>query len=760
MRRVEDEKLITGRGRYAGDVKLTRPAALAVYRSAVPHGRITSLDLEAARGAPGVLAAWSAHDLPEEAGTMGDWMPRNMDQRPRPVLARHEVHYVGEAIAVVLAEEPYLAQDAVELVSAEVESLPGAGTVLDATAPGAARVHEDLESNATGGRSYTYGDIEAAFSNSPATVKGRFKAARICGGYMEPRAVAAEYDASDQSLTVWASTQAVFGVRDRICDLLRIPKEKVRVLAEDVGGGFGPKATVHPEEILVALAAWRLQRGVRWVAGRSEDTATTVQAHGTVIELELAADADGKLRGLRGHVLHDIGAYSASGTGQPDIIVQHMVSAYVLPAMDVEYQLVYTNAVPGAFVRGGGRPLGNYAIERMVDRLARELEMDPAELRRRNLVQPEQMPYDTQLPSGKGTVHYDGGDYPRLLEMALEEIDYDELRSRQAARETSPPGGRPAAGPVLGIGIACCVESSGFGKGEPARVRLEKDGSARLFVGSTPQGQGHLTMAAQVLSDRLGWAVEKVKVTAGDTSGVPHGEMTAGSRTAIQVGNATAKAGLAARRRLLERAAEVMEADPADLLLEDGSVSVRGTPARSVPVTEVIPTEGIEVLETFDPEMPLAYASGCHAAAVEVDPETGAVNVLRYAIIHDNGKAINSRLVEGQIQGGYVHGLGYALFEEAIYQADGNFVSASFLDYSIPGAPEAGEVPRIQHIETETPANPEGFKGAGESGTIPVPAAISNAVEDAISRLKPGAHVDEIPITPLRLFELLNNGQA
>ena len=747
--RLEDEKLITGRGRYAGDIKLDRLAHMAVYRSVLPHARIASLDLESVRQMPGVIGAWAAADLPETARTMGDYMPRNMDQRSRPVLPDREVNYAGEAIAVVVAEEPYQAQDAVESTFAELDPLPGVADATEATRSGAPIVHDGMESNVTGGKTLEFGDIDAAFTGEAVVAKGRFQAARICGGYMEPRSVTADFRPEDGSLTVWTSTQSVFGVRGLVSKLLGIDPERVSVVAEDVGGGFGPKATVHQEEILVAFAATQLKRPVRWVATRSEDTTTTVQAHGSVIELEIAADRDGKLRGLRGHLYHDIGAYAGSGTGQPDIIVPHMLSAYVLPAMKVQYELVYTNSVPGAFVRGGGRPIGNYAMERMMDRLAERLEMDPVELRRRNLIQPEQMPYDTGLPSGRATVIYDGGDYPRLLQEATAAIGYDELRRRQQQNGT-----------LLGIGVACCVESSGFGKNEPAKVRLEKDGTVNVFVGSTPQGQGHLTMAAQIVAERLGWPFEKIRVVAGDTRVLPHGEMTAGSRTAVQVGNATAKAATAARHRLLEQAAENLEANPADLVVEDGSISVAGVPAKSIPISEVVPDGGLEVFETFDPDLPLAYSSGCHAAAVQVDPDTGAVDVLAYAIVHDTGKAVNSRLVEGQIQGGFAHGLGYALFEEAIYQPDGTFVSSSFLDYSIPGPPEVSAVPRISHIETETPANPEGFKGAGESGTIPVPAAISNAVEDALRRIRPGLTVDALPITPLRIFQLLNQQQV
>ena len=738
-RRREDPRLITGRGRYSGDIRLDGLVHLAVARSPLPHARITSIDLAPAQAVPGVVAAWTAADLPETAREFADWVPRGMKTRARPVLAAEEVNHVGDPVAVVVASDVYTARDAADAVFADLDPLPAVGTVDAALADGAPLVHDDLGSNVMGSSKRAYGDIEAAFAGDSIAIRERFKLARICGAAMEPRAVTATFDG--KKLTVWTSTQHTYGVRDRLNEMLGLEKERVEVLAEDVGGGFGPKATSYPEEILVALAALRLQKPVRWTATRSEDTTTTVHAHGSSFDLELAAGPDGRLRGLRGRLWHDVGAYPASGSNQPSLITAHMVSAYHLPAMKVDYDLVLTNTASTGFVRGGGRPLGNFAIERLMDRLARRLDLDPAEIRRRNLVQPEEMPYSTGLKD----VIYDAGDYPRLLETALERGGYGELRKRQ--RE-------PRQGKLLGVGLACCVESSGWGT-EPARLRVEKDGGAHLFIGSTPQGQGHLTAAAQVLADRLGWPEDRIEVTAGDTGAVSWGQMTAGSRTAVQVGNATALAAGSARRWLLEHAAETLEANPADLVLEDGVISVKGTPSSSLPAADVLPAAGLEVVETFEPELANAYSSGCHLAVVEVDPETGGVDIVRYVIVHDTGQAINPLLVDGQLHGGYAHGLGYALFEEAVYQPDGGFQSASFLDYTIASAPELSVTPELVSLGTPTPHNPEGFKGAGESGTIPAPAAIANAVEDAIRQLRPEAVVRELPISPARLFETL-----
>jgi carbon-monoxide dehydrogenase large subunit len=405
---------------------------------------------------------------------------------------------------------------------------------------------------------------------------------------------------------------------------------------------------------------------------------------------------------------------------------------------------VYTNTVPTGFIRGGGRPLGNYAMERVMDRLARKLNLEPAELRRRNFIQPDQMPYTTGFPAGRRGYVYDGGDYPRLLELALEKLGRDPGREVQAD------------GRLIGSGVACCVESTGFGRGEPAKVRLTKDGVAHVYVGSSPQGQGHETMVALVAAERLGWPLEKIRVTAGDTQHVPFANLTAGSRSAVQLGGATAQAATAMQRRVLERAGEVLEADVHDLVLEDGVISVRGTPARRVPATEVLPEEGLEVLESFDPKRSLTFSSGCHAAVVAVDPDTGQVEVLRYVIACDAGKMINPLTLEGQLHGGYAHGLGYSLYEAAIYDPDGTYRTASFLDYTIVSTGEVATVPELVHVETPTDTNPEGFKGAGESGTIPVPAAISNAIEDALRKRNPNAVVDRLPITSDRIVELLH----
>jgi aerobic carbon-monoxide dehydrogenase large subunit len=718
LTRREDPPLVTGRGRYAADVKPEGLCHLALLRSPLAHARIGSVDVSAARELPGVVAVWAAADLglpdyPES-------LQLELAPRPRPLLARHEVRYAGEPLALVVAGDRYTAQDAVGAIEAELDPLPALAGVERAAAEG--------DEHLAGRTELRYGDIEAAFAAGGVLVRGRLKLERVAAAAMEPRQCTAAPDGKG-GLTIWTSTQWVFGVRNDVAQVLGLDPQQVRVLAEDVGGGFGAKTRCYPEEILTAAAALRLGRPVSWVGSRSDDTASTTQAHGTVLDLELAAGPDGRLRGLRGHVLQDIGAYTTAGSGSVAVALAHLRSAYRMPAMSVSADLYWTNAIQTGFIRGGGREVGNFAIERMLDKLASELHLDPAEVRRRNLVPAAEMPYDN------GGVLYEGGDYEALLDLALERSRYSDAR----------------ADPKLGVGLACCVESTGMGS-EPARVRVEPDGKAHLLLGSSPQGQGHRTMAAMMLADRLGWPIDRIEVTLGDTTAVSFAALTAGSRSAVQVGNATALAGAAMRRALLERAAEVLEADAVDLVLEDGVVSVKGAPARSMDAREVVPPEGLEVSERFEPELPLAWASSCSVAVVSVDPETAGVNLIRYVIAHDSGQPINELTMEGQIHGGLAHGVGYALFEEAIYGDDAAFRSASFLDYTIPSAPEMAFDLQALHTVTLSAHNPEGIRGAGEAAAIPASAAIAAAVEDALRKLGRPAGVDEVPITPERVW--------
>ncbi len=722
-RRLEDPPLLRGEARFAADHRPAGLAHLAVVRSPLPHGLLGRIDAAAARRSPGVLAVWTADDLPPGARLTAA-VPPGVEARPRPLLAQGRVRYVGEPLAVVVADDRGTAADAAQRVEVELDPLPGVGGVETALGPDARPIHEDMVSNLAGSVRRAFGDAERAFAGAR-RVAATFRLARVSGGYLEPRAVTAE-PAPGGGLVVHTSTQWVFGVRDAIAEALGMERSRVRVLAPSVGGAFGAKGMPYPEEVLAAFAALRLGRPVQWVASRSEDTPATAQSHGTVLDLELAADPDGRLRGLRGRVLHDLGAYAASGSMQVDNIGSHLSGAYRLPALDVRFDLVYTNEVPTGFIRGGGREVGIFAVERLMDLLARELGLDRFEIRRRNLVRPEEMPYATGYAGARGPTVLDGGDYAALLD-----------RARELA-------GSPGEGE--GMGVACFVEATGIGQPERARLRVGGDGRVTAWIGTTPQGQGHRTVAARLVAERLGWPVDRVRVVSGDSAAVDFSSNTSASRSAVEMGNAVARAAHAARRRLLELAAERLEVDPADVVLGPWGAEVRGVPTRTLPLDQLV-GDGLEVAEVHDPGGRRAYAAGCAVAVVRVDPETGAVRPVRYVMVHDVGRPLHARIVEGQAQGGFAHGLGYALFEEAAYAADGGFLSPTFLDYLIPTAPDVPE-PVIAHLDTPALSNPEGLRGAGEGGAIPVAAVILSAVEDALQRQGVEAFWDRLPLTP------------
>jgi len=723
MRRREDPPLIQGQGRYAADNHMPGTVHMAIRRAGVPCADGLTVDLSAALRMPGIVGAWAAGQLDLADEFMPDPNPQQALPVRRPVLAMKQVRFEGDAVAVVVAESEYQAHDAVDAVEVELNPTSQASSALPA-------------------QSFRIGDAASAIERAPVKEHQRFTMARICGAAMEPRAVFADWKESEQKLYVRASVGGVHVLRDTLARCLGLERANVIALAEDVGGSFGAKNHPYPEYIMAAAISRLLKRPVRWVASRSEDGHTTGQAHSARLEMEIASDHDGRLVALRGKFEWTVGAYLGRGAFQEQSMAAHAMSAYRLPAFDVEVAPRQSDTPPAAFIRGGGRPVGNFAVERMMDRLARRLGLDPIELRRRNLVGPAEMPYGTGLNS----IVYDGGDYPRLLELAVERIGAASIRQRQLAGEP------------VGVGVAMCVESTGIGMPEPSRVAVLADGTVRVLVGSTPQGQGHQTFIAQVVADRLGWPVDRVEVRAGDSRDVAFSFVTAGSRSALEVGNSVALSAAAARSLLLDRASQKLEAAAEDLVLEVSGVGVRGVPDRRVKLRDLV-GDGLEAAEVWDSKGKGAWASSCHAAVVKVDAETGGVDIERYVIAHDSGRPINPMMLDGQLHGGYAHGLGYALYEEALYSPDGNFQSPSFLDYTIVSAPELRVEPELIHTETATIHNPEGFRGAGEAGTIAVPAAIANAIEDALYAMGFEVAVDSVPVTPMKLWTLMHEGR-
>ena len=694
--------LLTGEARFAADL-LPGAAVLAIARSIHPHARIRRTRLDAARRLPGVVAAWDAASLPVGSRVLPDPEVAGVDHRPRVVLAGDEARYQGEPVAVVVAETAAEATDAVEALDVDYEVLPPVHQLGGAVRLG-------------------FGDVEAALASATVRLRRRFRCARVTAAAIEPRAVAAE--PAGGGVLMHSSTQWTFGVRDAVAAALGLPVEEVGVVAANVGGAFGGKGFPYPEEVLVAAAARALQRPVRWVATRSEETAASSQAHGIEFEVEVGAAPDGRLLGVHAGFRHDMGAYSAAAFAQAENLATHMLSLYRLPALQAEIELWFSSHAPARFVRGGARPLGNFAIERMLDFLADELSLDRLEVRRRNLLSDADLPFEP----GVGGVVIDGGGFVEMLE--------------SAAAAVSGTGG---------VGVAAGVESSGIGRPEAARLRIDPDGRISVLVGSTPHGQGHRTVFAQVAAERLGWPLDSVTVFAGDTRLGGWSPQTAASRSAIEVGSAVSAAATTLRHRLLDVASERLEADPGDLDLGPAGAGVRGAPGSGRPWSDLAPA-GLEVEEVFSPARPRSWGANCHAARVHVDFETGEVCLLAHAVAHDAGAVINPAVVEGQVHGGLAHGIGYALFEELAYDPEAGLRGATFLDYSIPGPPEVAIAPSILPFESHSTQNPDGFRGVGEAGTIPAPAAILSAIEAALRGLGITIQLTELPVTPERLL--------
>jgi CO/xanthine dehydrogenase Mo-binding subunit len=668
---------------------------------------------------------------------------------------------VGEAVAVAVAESRYLAEDALEAIAVAYEPLPGVVTAHEALERGAPVVHEDLGDNLAIVLTHEQGEVEQAFREADVVVRERFSLGRCSGQAMETRAVTAEYRpaAWGVSLTVWDSTQSPHTARRCLASMLGMTPRDIRIVAPDIGGGFGIKNRFYPEEALVPWLAKHLERPVQWIEDRREDFLTTYQAREQDHEIELAARRDGTILAAKIRILHDAGAYSPFGVVVPWNSAETMVGPYRFPAVQVEMRSAYTNKPGNAPYRGAGRPSGTFSMERMMDLLAQELGLSAAEVRERNFVQPNEMPYTIPIASRDGTaVEYDSGDYPAAMNALMSAVDEPTFRARQTAGRSE--------GRFLGLGTACYVERTGTGPFEGATVRVESDGHVLVMTGATPQGQGHQTVYAQVCAERLGVRPEDITVVTGDTSAIALGVGTSASRSAVTAGNAVSQASQGLKEKALTIAAHLLEASVNDVEMREGVARVRGAPQRSISLARVAQVAnapspnsplppgvepGLEFTTYFAPEAP-TFSNGAHAAIVEVDPESGIVTLEEYIVAHDCGTVLNPMLLDGQVHGGVAQGLGNALTEELHYDRDGQLLTSTYLDYLIPSATE---VPTIEtlHLETPSPHNPEGIKGAGEGGTIPVAAVVANAIDDALDHL--GIRVTHAPMTPDRLRRLI-----
>lgn len=765
LRRQEDPRLLTGRGQYVDDIRLPGMLHAAVLRS--PHGsaRIRSVDAAAARRLPGVAAVLTAANLGARLKPLPQRFPHPaLHYQPQYPLAAAQVRFVGEPVAVVVAESRYVAEDALELIEVDYTPLPAVSSVEAALAPGAPLVHPAAGTNRAAAVSQGYGDVAAAFASAAVVVRDKLTIGRCSASPMETRGIVAAPDPVGGGVTAWSSTQTPHMQRAILAGYLGLSEHQVRIVCPDVGGGFGAKEPAYPEDVLIPLAALELGRPVKWVEDRREHLAAGVHERTQVHWAELALDRDGRLLGLRSRFIADTGAYSPWGIVVPLITATMIPGPYRLPAYQSELEVAWTNTGPQAPYRGAGRPQATFVMERMLDRGARELGLDPIALRRRNYIQPEEYPYANGLMGRDGKpMEYDSGNFPALLDQALERLDLDGCRSWAAAER--------AAGRRIGIGIASGMENGGLGPAEGVLVRLEPTGGAVAYTATPSQGQGHATSLAQVAADELGLRPDQVAVIEGDTATLPTGSGTFASRTAVVTGSAVRLAAARLREKAIALAARLLEAAEEDLELRDGAVAVRGAPGRNMSLAELafagsapfpgrpFPpglTPGLEALEYYSPQAP-TYSGAVHVAVVEVDPATGDVRVLRYICVEDCGNIINPLVVEGQLHGGVAAGLGNALFEEIIYDADGQLLTGSLMDYLLPAA---GEVPLVEtgHVCTPSPLNPLGAKGVGESATIPVPAAINAAVDDALADL--GVRASMTPLSPWRVRALIAAAQG
>lgn len=751
--RREDLRLLRGKGQYVDDIDLQNPAHLACVRSPHPHARILAIRTDAAKRAPGVLGVFTAADIAEINEPWPARLPsRDLRTPIQRILPTDKVRFVGEAVAFVVAESRYLAEDAAQLVEVDYEPLPSSGTAKISLENLTEPIHESNPDNIAAHVTQRTGDVEAVLRDPPHVLHEVFDLRRGGGHSMEGRATAAEYQPQLDLYVVWDATQTPHGAKRALSERYHLPEDRFRVIAPpDVGGGFGPKGGRYPEELAVPWLAREVARPVKFIEDRYEHFVSCMMEHTQEHTVDVAYDDNGILLGLRDVFLIDMGAY-APALIVPTIAGCTVPGPYRIPNLHIEFKAAFTNKVATTSVRGAGRPQGVYVMERIMDRIADKLGLDPAEIRFRNLIQPDQFPYPVGLVFRDGApLTYDSGNYPQLLRTGLDLIDYAKQRKVQQERRRE--------GVLRGIGMSVAVEGVGFGPFEGATVRLERTGRTTVVLSAPPQGQGFETTYSQICADYLGVDMDKIDVVSGDTGQIPYGTGTFASRVMANVGPALAKAAAEVKEKVLQSASVLLEAAPADLEISDGKVRVRGVPASAISLAEVArlsnvgghglsmpkgTVAGLTSSAYFNPER-AGYSSTVQICVVEVDPETGQVEILDWVVGHDCGKVVNPLLVEGQVLGGVAHGLSNALYEEPIYTPEGIPSTTSYLDYPIPSARELPWI-KLYSQETPSPLNPLGVKGAGEAGTLGVPAVVASAVENA---LKPyGVEIRTSPLSP------------
>jgi len=766
LKRLEDPDLLRGRARFVDDLHLPLMLHAAFVRSPLAHAAIRSIDASAARAMAGVHAVYTAADLRPhlsvERLAVGLPSPSYRQVADRPVLANDEVVHVGEPVALVIADNRYLAEDAAALVEVDYDPLPVVVDPREALRPDAPRAHRAAPHNLLAEFDMAYGDVDAAFGGDARVFRESLWQHRGGGHSIECRGNVAHWSPAEDRLTLWSSTQMPHVAMRLLCDLLGRDENGVRVITPEVGGGFGPKLVFYPEDVAVCVASMCLERPVKWIEDRREHFVATTQERDQFWDVSIAVDADGRIRGVRGALVHDHGAYTARGVNLPYESAQTVTLPYVIPAYRMDVRLALTNKVPVSPVRGAGQPQGVFVMERLLDRAADGLGLDRAEIRRRNLVPGEAMPYTKPLKTRGGMqVVLDSGDYPRAMAAALDRIGWDDVAARDAASRRD--------GRLHGVGLANFVKGTGRGPFEPVTVRVGTSGRVHVYTGAAAMGQGTRTMLAQVVGEALGCDLAAITVTAGDTGPIAMGMGGFNSRQAVMAGSSAHLAAAAVRRKALDIASHMLEVAADDLEVVGTDVRVKGLPDLKVPLAKlaaaVAGTAGFRIPGSITPgleatEHPviddMTYASGTAAVEVAVDVETGDVEVVRFVVVHDCGRVINPLLVDGQIIGGAAHGIGNALLEWMKFDDEGQPVTTNLGEYLLPGAPD---VPRIDtvHHESPTPLNPLGVKGVGECGVVPTAAAIASAIEDALSPF--GVRIAEAPLTPARIVALVREAR-
>ncbi len=768
MTRTEDPRLLTGQALFVDDVEIPGMLYAAFLRSDYAHARLRSIDVSAARERPGVVAVYTAED-------MGDaWRPGPPLVVPPPTikevvfhtrtqvpLVKDKVRVLGEPLAVVIAESRYIAEDALDDIVVDLEPLEAVVDLEKALEPDAPLVHDDLESNLAAHLIQNKGDYAAAREKADLVIKRRIAIDRGVAGAMENRGIVAHWEERNQHLTLWDTTQAPIPIRNGLAGMFGLSTNQVRVIAPFVGGGFGPKIMMfYPEEVCLTWATMKLGRPIKWIEDRRENFLATNQERGQIHDAEIALTRDGHILGVSHTFLHDTGAYDPYGLTVPLNTQSHAMGPYDVPNYYSELKVVFTNKVIVSPVRGAGRQQGIYLMERLLDIAAKELGLDRIEIRKRNFIPPDKFPYNHQIiDQAFAPLHFDSGNYLPALEKAAAMIGYDQFIKEEQPRLR-------AEGRHVGIGIVSFVETTGVGPYEGARVTVEPSGKINVATGVGTQGQGHFTSFAQVVADQLGVSPRDVRLVTGDTSEFHWGTGTFASRGSVVAANAIHAAAKSVRAKVLKLASKVLKTPEEDLELEDGQVRVADIPAQSISLGQLAVlanplrgavepgTEpGLESTAYYGPQYGAA-ASGSHAMILEVDQETMMVEIKRYVAVEDCGTMLNPLIVEGQVHGGVALGIGNSYYEQLMYDENGQLLNASFADYLIP---TANEVPRVEvgHEETRSPLNELGTKGAGEAGTIPVPALFAQALEDALADYD--IEILETPMSPNKLFELLKD---